>query len=182
MMRQDTTFCTSIKFCPWAKNIHINSLIWQYSSPSTLPMGNFGMPSMYYLCTTTTTTTTANEKKKIKKRELINKCARYSLLALMLFIFSHIRHAVNAKRRSQESTIASSSIIISTYLGKKLRKNKNKINPKRHPMCVLVLKSMLKVGHYIYVLTTAFNWLESPRPAQSLTYNIQNCNFKDFVY
>lgn len=180
MMRQDTTFCTSIKFCPWANNIHINSLIWQYSSPSTLPMGNFGMPSMYYLCTTTTTT--ANEKKKIKKRELINKCARYSLLALMLFIFSHIRHAVNAKRRSQESTIASSSIIISTYLGKKLRKTKNKINPKRHPMCVLVLKSMLKVGHYIYVLTTAFNWLESPRPAQSLTYNIQNCNFKDFVY
>ena len=149
MMRQDTTFCTSIKFCPWA-------------SPSTLPMGNFGMPSMYYLCTTTT----ANEKKKIKKRELINKCARYSLLALMLFIFSHIRHAVNAKRRSQEST--TSSIIISTYLGKKLRKNKNKINPKRHPMCVLVLKSMLNVGHYIYVLTTAFNWLESPRPAQSV--------------
>ena len=181
MMRQDsTTFCTSIKFCPWANNIHINSLIWQCSSPSTLPMGNFGMPSMYYLCTTTTTT--ANEKKKIKKRELINKCARYSLLALMLFIFSHIRHAVNAKRRSQESTIASSSIIISTYLGKKLRKTKNKINPKRHPMCVLVLKSMLKVGHYIYVLTTAFNWLESPRSAQSLTYNIQNCNFKDFVY
>ena len=180
MMRQDsTTFCTSIKFCPWANNIHINSLIWQCSSPSTLPMGNFGMPSMYYLCTTATT---ANEKKKIKKRELINKCARYSLLALMLFIFSHIRHAVNAKRRSQESTIASSSIIISTYLGKKLRKTKNKINPKRHPMCVLVLKSMLKVGHYIYVLTTAFNWLESPRSAQSLTYNIQNCNFKDFVY
>ena len=94
MMRQDTTFCTSIKFGPWANDIHINSPIWQYSSPSTLPMGNFGMPSMYYLCTTTTTT--ANEKKKIKKRELINKCARYSLLALMLlFKLKHVETCSN---------------------------------------------------------------------------------------
>ena len=147
MKRQDTTFCTT-KIFPWA---NINSLIGQSGGPP-LPMGNFdtfGMPSMYVLCTT--------RKEEFQKRELMYKCARYSLLALMLFIFSHIRHAVNAKRRSQESTIASSSIIISTYLGKKLRKTKNKINPKRHPMCVLVLKSMLKVGHYIYVLTTAFN-------------------------
>ena len=87
MMRQDTTFCTSIKFCPWANNIHINSLIWQYSSPSTLPMGNFGMPSMYYLCTTTTTT--ANEKKKIKKRELINVRSVFIVGTYAVYLFPH---------------------------------------------------------------------------------------------
>ena len=94
MKRQDTTFCTT-KIFPWA---NINSLIGQSGGPP-LPMGNFdtfGMPSMYVLCTT--------RKEEFQKRELINKCARYSLLALMLFLFTDIRHAVNAKRRFQEST------------------------------------------------------------------------------